>query len=100
MATNVNDSKVRDLEKCLTAGDLTGAEVIIKAVMAEKPTPADEADALISMAETYMDISTRLNEQYRDALQTVVKNLEKLNKAEAAVTDKARLSEVRGSLKI
>lgn len=96
--SNEIKSKIAGLEACLDAGDLKGAGEIFKSVLAEKPTDGDQAEALISLTETYLDLSNRANADYRDALQTTVDNLEKIGRSETAVNDKTRLAEVRGSL--
>ena len=93
-------SNIAELEACLASGDLKGAGEIFKVALAEKPTDGDQAEAIISLTETYLDLSNRVNGEYRDALQTVVQNLEKLGRSEAVVNDIARLTEVRGSLNI
>ena len=86
------------LASLLSEKKLAEAGKMIKQTVAEPFDAKQKGAALAGVAAAYMDVTNKVNTQYRDALKEAIAGLQKVQRAERAAEDNAQISEVKKEL--
>ena len=86
------------IESLLDAEKYDEAKALLDEAIRTPFSPIEQGAATVGMTRGYVDRINTINAQYRDALKIAIESIKRINKAESADIDLARLAEVRKSL--